>query len=268
MISLVDAGNAFASCLAKAFAARPVRHDLVLESARTIGISEKDAVLEIGCGSGETAVRLYREIGCSVTGIDCSEENICQARLLAEEEVNHGHLRFMVADASNLPFSDDEFDVIISEAAFSLLSNKEGAAKEYYRVLKQGGKLIIIDFVARGNIPDDLREKVRFIPCFAGVESGEKYCDLFERYGFRKVSFTDFSPKLLKIAFWIVQSLGQIRHASPKHLQAQVSSFEANKTNRSSADSTEFVDACREFLGEAKLGYMRIIMEKPTNGRR
>lgn len=75
-----------------------------------------------------------------MTAFDISGELIRQA------EEKHGggknrKLRFLCADAAELPFADGSFDGLFSESAFSPVPKKREALREYCRVLRPGGRL-------------------------------------------------------------------------------------------------------------------------------
>ena len=52
---------------------------------------------------------------------------------------------FRQGDASHIPFADDTFDFLLCRAAFKNFSDPLGAVREMYRVLKKGGRAVIID---------------------------------------------------------------------------------------------------------------------------
>jgi len=99
-------------------------------------------VLDVGTGTGVIALMLA-EMGHKVTGIDLAEEMLVRARKKAEQmgiPVN-----FLLGDAENIPFNDGAFDIVINRHVFWTMPDPERAAAEWVRVLKPGGKLVIID---------------------------------------------------------------------------------------------------------------------------
>src|SRR5690554_353842 len=71
-------------------------------------------ILDVGCGTGNFSVKLA-EMGCKVVGIDLSEKMLNIARAKIKEDLD---LEFHKMDACKLEFSDEEFDGVISMAAF------------------------------------------------------------------------------------------------------------------------------------------------------
>jgi MPBQ/MSBQ methyltransferase len=100
-------------------------------------------VLELGCGNGKTLTAML-QTGWQVVAADFSH----QAVVLARKCVLDSTAAVAVADARMLPFHDDMFDVVF---AYHVLGHMTGtgrnrAARELFRVLKPGGKLIFCDF--------------------------------------------------------------------------------------------------------------------------
>jgi ubiquinone/menaquinone biosynthesis C-methylase UbiE len=102
-------------------------------------IGEGDHVLDVGCGSGVTAVYLARTYGCRVTGVDILHRMVERAEEMADRAGVTHLTEFRVADAQNLPFDDDSFDAVITESVTAFPEDKQVAVNEYARVTKPGG---------------------------------------------------------------------------------------------------------------------------------
>jgi Methylase involved in ubiquinone/menaquinone biosynthesis len=99
---------------------------------------DKGIVCDIGCGPGEIANYLFIK-GCKVTGIDISENMIIEAKKLNTE------IEFIVDDMFNLRMTKEHFAGICSFYAIVNFQYDEikRIFKEYYRVLKNNGLLLI-----------------------------------------------------------------------------------------------------------------------------
>jgi ubiquinone/menaquinone biosynthesis C-methylase UbiE len=112
-------------------------------------LHDGDAVLDVGCGTGDLAIEVVKRVGSRgrVVGIDGSEEMIARAR----QKVQRRHLpiEFCVEQAETLSFPDHSFDVVVSSLVFHALpgSLKLSVLAMIARVLKEGGHLMIIDFL-------------------------------------------------------------------------------------------------------------------------
>lgn len=103
-------------------------------------IDKQTRVLDIACGKGTSAVFLAHKYGCRVEGLDISADLIKQAKDFAERKGASGTVNFRVGDALDLPYSEDEFDVAVSQAMLILVSDKRKAVQEAKRVLRPGGR--------------------------------------------------------------------------------------------------------------------------------
>ena len=103
-------------------------------------LNQGEAALDIGCGSGVDAIFAAMMTGPSgkVVGIDVTPEMLKRAKEnLALTELKN--VTFEEAGADNLPFADQDFEIVISNGAFNLVPDKSGALSEVFRVLKPKG---------------------------------------------------------------------------------------------------------------------------------
>ena len=102
-------------------------------------INKGKYVLVVGCGVGITACYIAKGYGCRVVGVDILERMVERANERAKREGVEGRVEFRVADAQDLPFEDNLFDVVIGEWITGLLDDKQRGTNEYLRVVKPGG---------------------------------------------------------------------------------------------------------------------------------
>lgn len=98
-------------------------------------------VLEIGCGLGTDGAQFARA-GADYTGIDLTERSIELGRKRFELSGLKGEFR--VADAEKLDFADETFDVVYSHGVLHHTPDIEAAVREIRRVLKPGGRAIVM----------------------------------------------------------------------------------------------------------------------------
>ena len=104
-------------------------------------------VLEVGCGPGHLALRLARNHGLDVTGLDLDPAMIERARANAQgarQEVDPTPI-FVVGDAASLPFADATFDVVVSTLSMHHWAEPTIGLAEIDRVLRPGGRALIWD---------------------------------------------------------------------------------------------------------------------------
>jgi ubiquinone/menaquinone biosynthesis C-methylase UbiE len=101
-------------------------------------------VLDVGTGTGFLAI-LAASLGYYCLGIDLSEEMLRKAREKAK--AYREWVAFDIGDAESLAYPDNTFDVVMSRHLLWTLPHPEKALGECYRVIKPGGKVIIINAV-------------------------------------------------------------------------------------------------------------------------
>lgn len=105
-------------------------------------VKDGDRVLDLGCGNGRL-LKLLKEKKITYTGIDISEKIIRQAQ---SEFNENDQTKFLVGNALELPFDDNEFDVVISVAFFHHIPSNElrlKTLKEVRRVTGNNGVIIM-----------------------------------------------------------------------------------------------------------------------------
>lgn len=100
-------------------------------------------VLEVAPGPGYLAVELGKLGRYRITGLDISRSFVRMATEYAAREAVD--VEFRQGDAAALPFPNETFDFIVCRAAFKNFSNPVAALSEMHRVLRPGGRALIID---------------------------------------------------------------------------------------------------------------------------
>lgn len=125
-----------------------------------------DRVLDIGCGSGTAALVAARRY-CEVTGIDYVPALIDRAKRRARAE--GFDIDFRVADAQALPFSDGDFDAVLSVFGVQFAPNQQQAADEMLRVCRPGGKVGLATPIPEGWTGDFFATIAKYMPPPPGV---------------------------------------------------------------------------------------------------
>lgn len=165
-----------------------VATDWLLEKGN---IKADSKVLEVACNMGTTLIHIAKKYGCDIIGVDLDEKAVEKAKKKIKDNDLEDKVKVMEGDAFKLSFEDESFDVVVNEAMLTMLlgDKKEKALKEYYRVLKPGGVVLIQDVVLITDDENRARElriglsraiNVNVEPL---IETEWKAC--FERSGFQ-----------------------------------------------------------------------------------
>ncbi len=123
-------------------------------------------VLDTGCGTGFLSFELAAR-GHHVTGVDFAPAMLAEARRKAAER--RVSVQFEEADAEQLPFVSGRFDLAISRHLLWTLPHPEAAIDEWIRVLRPGGRLIVVDGQFDTNAAPIPTENARTSPEYAAV---------------------------------------------------------------------------------------------------
>ena len=116
-----------------------------VELARRISaqLPDRSAVLEVAPGPGYFCTELAKLGSYAITGLDISHTFVKMATRRAADQCVR--VSFVQGSASNMPFPKESFDFLLCRAAFKNFADPVGALKEMSRVLKPGGRGVLID---------------------------------------------------------------------------------------------------------------------------
>jgi SAM-dependent methyltransferase len=120
------------------------------ELAEALDIVPDERVLDVACGSGNGAVAAARRAWGNTVGADFVPSLLERGRERAAAE--RLEIEFVEADATDLPFGDSEFDVVMSIFGAMFAADQEKAAAELLRVCKPGGRIGMANWVPDGGI--------------------------------------------------------------------------------------------------------------------
>jgi ubiquinone/menaquinone biosynthesis C-methylase UbiE len=114
-------------------------------------IGQQDIVLDVGCGGGRTVSKLAAiATQGKVYGIDHSKESVAMAMRTNKQWVDAGRVEIREASVSRLPFLDGAFDIVTAVETHFWWPALATDLREVLRVLKHGGRLILIAEVYKG----------------------------------------------------------------------------------------------------------------------
>ena len=163
-------------------------------------------VLDLGCGNGRTALILHDELGCDVVGVDLSGVRINNAldALASRGPEVRNKVTFRKASAVDLPFANDSFSHVWSQATLYHVHDQATALREAYHVLEDGGVFVFDDlFKPQPNIGPSARKHVYERLLFDTEFSFESYQAELRDVGFTVLDAIDLSDHL-KMSYWCV----------------------------------------------------------------
>jgi demethylmenaquinone methyltransferase / 2-methoxy-6-polyprenyl-1,4-benzoquinol methylase len=130
-----------------------LHHSWRQRAADRAEVAPGDAVLDVCCGTGDLAFELARRISPEghVVGCDFSERMLDLAREKATER--NVPVRFEWADALELPYDDGRFDAVTVGFGVRNFADRDRGLHEMARVLKPGGRLVILEFTEPQRAP-------------------------------------------------------------------------------------------------------------------
>ena len=171
--------------------------DSPIDATKLIGYDQKelesipqDAILGVGCGApinhtnlkeGETVVDLGSGAGIDIflaarkvlnsgkaIGIDMTDEMLQKARDNAKKG-NYTNVEFKKGDIEeNIPLDNNSVDAVISNCVINLTTNKTNAFKEVFRILKNGGRMVISDLITDQELSADQVNSEKWYECNDG----------------------------------------------------------------------------------------------------
>ena len=166
-----------------------------------LGLDARSRLLDLACGSGGPTLRISRETGCSVVGVDLHERGVAAARQQAAAQGLEGRATFVPGDASRrLDFDDGAFDAVICVDAINHLPDRERVLREWRRVLAPGGRLVFTDPITiTGPITDEEMRIRSSIGFFLFVPRGVDE-QLLEQTGYDVLEAVDRTPNMARLA--------------------------------------------------------------------
>ena len=147
-------------------------------------------ILDVGCGTGVFAARVREALPrTNVWGVDLVAAMLTQGG--ARWRSDRGQVGAVQGDSERLPFSAGAFDVVTCSNSFHHYPHQDRAVAEMYRVLKPGGRLVLVD-----GCRDSLWGWFIYDVCVVAVEGDVRHVsarglrDMFDRTGFTETAQT------------------------------------------------------------------------------
>ena len=179
-------------------------------------------ILDVACGTGDSTISIAKAAaeGSEVIGADISAGMMALVKGKAEKAGVGGRISLQVADGEELPYVEGTFDRVTCAFGIRNFEHKERGLAEFRRVLKPGGKAVILEL----SVPQNRLVRwaydlyfLHVLPGIGGVVSGNRaaykylpasvhnfpspsdFCGMMTEAGFRNVRFRTFSLGLCRM---------------------------------------------------------------------
>jgi len=162
-----------------------------------IGIEKGYTILDVGCGGGRTVSKLAAvATEGKVYGVDYSEESVAATRKINARALEAGRVEVRHGSVSELPFSDGMFDLVTAVETHFWWPNLAADMHEVFRVVKPGGKLVVVAEVYKGagTMTSKLAEKYAARTGMT-LLSAEEHRELFANAGYSDVQVIEKREK-------------------------------------------------------------------------
>jgi ubiquinone/menaquinone biosynthesis C-methylase UbiE len=155
-------------------------------------------LLDIGCGTGTFASMLEKaQLPVCPMGLDMAEKMCQLAHQKARRISSNPAVRFVAGDSEHIPFADGSFDIVTCSNSYHHYPHQPKVLAEFLRILKPGGRVIIID-----GFRDNVIGRLIFDVGVALVEKSVHHCSAGEIYEqLRSEGYIDVVQE--KFGFWV-----------------------------------------------------------------
>jgi len=127
--------------------------------AKNLEINKKQLILDAGCGQGVVSTYLAKKYGCKIIGITIVPFEVDKANTLAKELGVSKMVEYHLMDYSNTTFRDNQFDSVYTMEAFVHSPTPKKTLREFFRILKPGGRLVMFEYTIVDDSKLTKREK-------------------------------------------------------------------------------------------------------------
>lgn len=116
------------------------------QSVKALKLNDGNTLLDVACGTGDQGFAALKTADIKVVGLDFSAKMLELANQKINKRKLNKNFEVIQGDAENLPFDDDSFDALSISYGIRNVGTISTALGEFYRVLKPGGRISILEF--------------------------------------------------------------------------------------------------------------------------
>lgn len=176
--------------------------DMIDQVLKWAQVKNASKVVDVGCGLGGSSRHIAKKYGAVTEGVTLSPYQARRGNELNQEQNLDKQCNLQVADALDMPFTDNSFDLVWSLESGEHMPDKQQFVNELFRVCTPGGRVIIVTWCHRDLEPGEtsltkkeikLLRKINrayYLPRWCSVQD---YVDLLEAKGAKDIKRDDWS---------------------------------------------------------------------------
>ena len=181
----------------------------------------RDHILDVATGTCDIVIEIAsRNLSVRIFGIDFSQRMLDLGRTKVTQNNYDKSISFQIGSGEYLPFANESFDGVICAFGIRNFANVQMGLREFYRVLKPGGRIVILEFSVPqnqflnavyecyfnlilpkiGNLISGHSNAYTYLPeSVANFPNQKKFVEWIEKTGFKKVSFAELTFGIVSI---------------------------------------------------------------------
>jgi len=182
---------------------------------------ENERILDVATGTGDMVIEVAkRNLSVQIFGIDFSQRMLDLGRIKIARNGYNQAVSLQIGSGECLPFADESFDGVICAFGIRNFADVQLGLREFFRVLKPGGRVVVLEFSIPqnqflktaykwyfniilpkiGNIISGHLNAYSYLPeSVANFPSQKKFIKWIEKIGFKKVSFSELTFGIVSI---------------------------------------------------------------------
>lgn len=170
---------------------------------KKLNLSKSMKILDAGCGRGVVSVYLAKKFGCEIEGIEVLPFELKMAKILAKKSNVEDKINYHLMDYSDMKFKNNYFDAVYTMETLSHSIDIIKTLKEFFRVLKPGGKVVLFEYTIAeddkfSKYEMNILNKVAYSSAMDGLKNfrHDKFPKLIRKIGFENINSENISENV------------------------------------------------------------------------